>query len=89
MNASLEERKVAAQEQANEIAAKQIEVHLEVAKVTAQASITVAQIKEEGSANNKMADLEHKENMQTETRNAELDKMMLDDSGEEDGEMAN
>lgn len=87
MNASLEERKVAAQEQANEIAQQEIQIPLEVAKVNAEASITVAQIKEEGLASNQSNDLEHKENMQNEQKNADLDKMMLEDSGEEEQEM--
>jgi hypothetical protein len=82
---SLEERKVAAQEQANEIAAKTIEIPLEVAKIKAQTDITVANIKEEGNANKQTNDLEHKENMQHENKIADLDKMALTETSKEDG----
>jgi len=75
--AQLEERKVAAQEQANEIGAKQIEVPLEVAKINAEASVTVAKIKEGSNSERLGSELEHKENMQLEERNKELDKIML------------
>lgn len=83
MQAELEERKVAAQEQSNEIKSQEINVPLEVAKINAKASIQVAQIKE-GSADNRFnTELEHKENMQTEQKNAELDALMLAEQNKE------
>lgn len=78
--ADLEERKVAAQEQANQIAMKQIEVPIEVANINAQSALEVAKIKEDGAMAKQGNDLEHKENMQLENRNAELDKTMLEES---------
>ena len=78
--ADLEERKVAAQEQANEIAIKQISIPVEVAQINAASAKEVAMIKEDGNMTKQANDLEHKENMQLENRNAELDKTMLEES---------
>lgn len=81
--AALEERKVAAQEQANEVAAQTIGVPIEVAKINAESALAVAQIKEGSNTERKNAELEHKENMQLEQRNTEFDKIMLQDANEQ------
>ena len=81
--AALEERKVAAQEQANEVAAQTIGVPIDVAKINAESALAVAQIKEGSNTERKNAELEHKENMQLEQRNTEFDKIMLQDANEQ------
>ena len=80
--AELEERKVAAQEQTNEIEGRKIEVPLEVAKIKAEADVRVKEMDISGKAEMQGGDLEHKENMQLEDRNTKLDEMMLAQSNE-------
>jgi len=84
MQADLEERKVAAQEQANEIAAKQMEIPLEVAKIKAETDITVKEMDITGQIQKQNTDLEHKENMQTEQSRAKLDEVMLSQANAEE-----
>jgi len=86
--AELEERKVAATDTANEIEGRKIEVPLEVAKIKANADITVAQIKEEGNSVRQGNDLEHKEDMQTEERRAKLDQTMLESTAQDNEQMS-
>lgn len=86
MQADLEERKVAAQEQANEIAAKQIEVPLEVAKLKSDTDIKVKEMDITGKVQTQQNDLEHKENMQLEDKRAKLDEMMLQQANSEEME---
>ena len=84
MQADLEERKVAAQETANEINTRQIEVPLEVAQVNSQTDIKVKEMDITGKVNTQERDLEHKEDMQTEGKRAELDKIMLSQANQEE-----
>ena len=83
-SAEMEERQVAAQEQANEINAQKISMPLEVQKLKSETELEVARMKLEGDAQFQGNDLMHKENMQQEGRNAKLDEMMLGQSGEEE-----
>lgn len=82
-NAALEERKVASQEQANEIAGQQMQIPLEVQKMKSETDIQLKTMDLEGKAGMHGQDLEHKENMQQEQRNAKLDEIMLAESGGE------
>ena len=81
---ALEERKVAAQEQANEIEMQKLEQPMQIAQLKSQTDIEIAKMKLQGEASGQMNDLEHKENMQQEQRNTELDKMMLADTAQEE-----
>ena len=74
---ALEERTIAAQEGANEIEAKKIEVPLEVARIKSQTEIEVKRMDLEGKAGIQDRDLEHKEDVQHEERVANLDSTML------------
>jgi hypothetical protein len=84
MQADLEERKVAAQEQANEIAAKQMKIPLKVAKIKAETDITIKEMDITGQVQKQNTDLEHKENMQTEQSRAKLDEVMLSQANAEE-----
>jgi hypothetical protein len=81
--AQLEERKVAASEQANEIEAQKMSIPLEVAKIKSQTDLEVKRMDLTGKADIQSNDLEHKENMMQEQRNNDLDRMMLEDSNVE------
>ena len=80
----MEERQVAAQEQANEIEGQKIAMPLEVQKLKSQTDIQLMEMELNGKAQLQGTDLEHKENMQTEGKNAKLDEMMLSESGGEE-----
>jgi hypothetical protein len=84
--AALEERKVAAQEQSNEIEQQKMMMPMEIQKLKSKTDIEVARMKLEGDANLQSNELTHKEDSQQEQRNTELDKMMLQQSGEDERE---
>ena len=81
--ASMEERTVAAQEEANRINEEKITMPLEVQKLKSQTDIQLKEMELSGKSQLHNNELEHKENMQEENRNAELDQLMLSESGEE------
>ena len=60
---------------------------LQVQQLKSQTDIQLAEMEINGKSTLQGNDLMHKENMQTEQRNAEFDKMMLAESGEEEDEM--
>lgn len=76
----IEERKVAAQEQSNEINYKKIQVDLDVAKIKSQTDIKVKEMDITGKTSIQDRDLEHKEDMQNEAKNQKLDEIMLQNS---------
>lgn len=80
---SLEERKVAAQEEANKIAMQKITMPLEVAKVNAASAEKVAEINGQYKLQANGETLRHNEDMQEVENNNELDKMMLETANEE------
>ena len=82
--ASMEERNVAAQEEANRINESKVTMPLEVQKLKSQTDIQLKQMELEFKGSEQGNELEHKENMQQEQRNAKLDEMMLAESGEEE-----
>jgi len=79
----MEERQVAAQEQANEVEGQKVQIPLEVAKIKAEADIEVKRMDITGKVDMQGKDLVHKENMQTENKNAKLDEAMLVQSEDE------
>jgi hypothetical protein len=79
----MQERQVAAQEQANEIAAEKISMPLQVQQLKSETDIELKRMEIENDATLQDNDLRHKEDMQTEQKNAKLDEMMLAESGEE------
>ena len=84
--AALEERKVAAQEQSNEIAQQQMIMPMEIQKLKSQTDLEITRMKLEGDAQKQSNELTHKEDSQQEQRNTELDKMVLQQSAEDDRE---
>jgi hypothetical protein len=81
---AMEERNVEVQEAANEIEGQKIQIPLEVQKMKSDTELQVTQMKLELDSGMQANELEHKENMQTETKNAKLDEIMLAESGEEE-----
>jgi len=81
---AMEERNVAVQEAANEIEGQKIQVPIEVQKMKSETEIQVTQMQLDLKVGMQGDELEHKENMQQEGRNAKLDEMMLAESGEEE-----
>lgn len=74
---STEERKMAIQEQANEIGARKLEIPIEVAKIKAEADIEVKRMEIEGQGAHLERELEHDGDVITATQEHELDKEML------------
>jgi hypothetical protein len=79
----LEEQKMALQKETNAINEKKVSVTVETAKIKAEADIEVQRMKNEADGFIQNAEHEHKEGMQTAEKNAGLDKVMLENSGEE------
>jgi len=77
-----EERKMAIQEQANQIAEKKMGIELEKAQVQANADITVAQINNQGKIAETEMKLQHDGDSITTNNEHELDKMMLESSNQ-------
>lgn len=73
----LEERKIAAQEQANQIEAQKIQVPLEVAKVKADADLKVAKLDSDTKLAIANEQLDHDEDAMDVKAKQELDKIML------------
>lgn len=83
-SAEMEERQVAATEQANEINGQKVGMPLEVQKLKSETDIKLKEMEITGKVDMQGNELTHKENMQQEGRNAKLDEMMLTQSGEEE-----
>lgn len=73
----LEERKIAAQEQANQIEAQKIQVPLEVAKIKADADLKVAKLDSDTKLAIANEQLDHDEDAMDVKAKQELDKIML------------
>lgn len=83
----LEERKVAAQEQANQIEAQKIQVPLEVAKVKADADMKVAKLDSDTKLAIANEQLDHDEDAMEVKSKQELDKMMLQQANADQSQM--
>lgn len=83
----LEERKVAAQEQANQIESQKIQMPLEVAKIKADADLKVAKLDSDTKLAIANEQLDHDEDAMDVKAKQELDKMMLEQANEEQSEM--
>jgi len=81
----MEERQIASTEQANEIAGQKIQVALDVAKVKAETDMAVAKLRSETDLAIANEELDHKEDMLDVQAKTDLDKIMLQDSGKEQG----
>ena len=78
----MEERKIAATEQANEIGSQKIQVPLQVAQINSETDMEIAKLESETKLAIANEDLEHKEDMQEAGRKTDLDKIMLQDSND-------
>lgn len=83
----LEERKVAAQEQANQIESQKIQVPLEVAKVKADADMKVAKLDSDTKLAIANEQLDHDEDAMEVKSKQELDKMMLEQANADQSQM--
>jgi hypothetical protein len=83
-SASMEERQVAAQEEANRINEEKTTMPLQVQQLKSQTDIQLAEMELSGKSQLQNNDLIHKENMQQESKNAKLDEMMLSQSGDDE-----
>jgi hypothetical protein len=83
----MEERQLAAQEQANEINAQKINIPIEVAKINAEGDIAVAKINAEIKVNQEQMKQEFEKDMHTAKRRATLDEKLLDASNKEEEEL--
>ena len=78
-----EQRATALQEQTNQINQEKTSVTVKVAQIKAEADIEVQRMKNEAAGLQGDAEREHKEDMQGAQRRADLDNIMLQESGEE------
>jgi hypothetical protein len=85
----LEERKVAAQEQANQIEAQKIQVPLEVAKVKADADMKVAKLDSDTKLAIANEQLDYAEDSMDVKAKQEMDKMMLEQANADKSPMMN
>jgi len=83
-SASMEERQVAAQEEANRINEEKTTMPLQVQQLKSQTDIQLAEMELSGKSQIQNNDLIHKENMQQESKNSKLDEMMLSQSGDDE-----
>ncbi len=83
----MEERKIAAQEQANQVTAQKLQVTLDVAKLKSETDLKIAEM--DNNTKRVIADEEliHKEDMQQAERNASLDQEMLSQANQEEAAM--
>jgi hypothetical protein len=82
----MEERKIAATEQANEINAQKIQVPLETARLKAETDLQIAKLESETKLAIADEELTHKEDMQEAGRKADLDNTMLQQANQEDAQ---
>lgn len=78
----MEERKIAATEQANEINNEKLQVPLTVAKIKSETDLEIAKLESETKLAIAGEDNEHKEDMQEAERKSSLDSIMLQDSNQ-------
>lgn len=84
--AEMEERQIAAQEQANEINAQKINVPVQVAQIKAEADITVAQINAQSKMEQQGVQHEHDKDMHTANRRQALDEKLFEQGMQEDAQ---
>jgi hypothetical protein len=80
----MEERQVAAQEQANEINAQKVQIPIEVAKINTEGDIAVAQINAQARGEQESMKQEHAKDMHTAQRRASLDEKLMDATNKEE-----
>jgi hypothetical protein len=80
----MEERQIAATEQANEINAQKMQIPIEVANINAQGDIEVAKINAGAKAELEGAKQEHAKDMHTAQRRAGLDEKLMDAANKEE-----
>ena len=83
-----EQQKMELQQQANELTERKINLDVEVAKIKAEADVQVAQIMAQAKLADTERKLEHDGDSITAKHEAELDKIMLQDSNKASMEMA-
>lgn len=76
----MEERSIAATEQANEVAAQKIQVPLDVAKLKSETDMKIAELESQTKLAIADEEIIHKEDMQQAEANSKLDQSMLDDA---------
>jgi len=79
----MEERKIAAQEQANEINAQKMQIPVQVAQIKAEADLQVAKLNSDTKLSIANEELDHNEDAMDVQNRQELDKMMLGESNAE------
>ena len=79
----MEERKIAAQEQANEINAQKMQIPVQVAQIKAEADLQVAKLNSDTKLSIANEELDHAEDAMDVQNRQELDKMMLGESNAE------
>ena len=79
----MEERKIAAQEQANQINSEKMQIPIQVAQIKAEADLEVAKLNSDTKLAIANEELDHKEDSMDVQNKQELDKMMLEQSNAE------
>ncbi len=79
----MEERKIAAQEEANEINAQKMQIPIQVAQIKAEADLEVAKLNSDTKLSIANEELDHTEDAMDVQNRQELDKMMLGESNAE------
>lgn len=79
----MEERKIAAQEQANEINSQKMQVPIQVAQIKAESDLQVAKLNSDTKLSIANEELDHAEDAMDVQNRQELDKMMLGESNAE------
>tara|TARA_R100000951_G_scaffold107160_1_gene102294 strand:+ start:6489 stop:8726 length:2238 start_codon:yes stop_codon:yes gene_type:complete len=80
---AMEERKIAAQEQANQINSEKMQIPIQVAQIKAEADLEVAKLNSETKLSIANEELDHNEDAMDVQNKQELDKMMLGQSNAE------
>ena len=80
----MEERKIAAQEQANEINSQKMQIPVQVAQIKAEADLEVAKLNSDTKLSIANEELDHQEDSMDVQNKQELDKMMLGQSNDEE-----
>jgi hypothetical protein len=79
----MEERKIAAQEQANQINSEKMQIPIQVAQIKAEADLEVAKLNSDTKLAIANEELDHKEDSMDVQNKQELDRMMLEQSNAE------
>jgi hypothetical protein len=79
----MEERKIAAQEEANQINAQKMQIPIQVAQIKAEADLEVAKLNSDTKLSIANEELDHTEDAMDVQNRQELDKMMLGESNAE------